>query len=97
MIASAITTMTSLPSRKNASQRRSWVWKVNVLANRVMYHFVAYDVDDIMCFFYDGIDKLGRSKSGLVVTYERSVDVGEELFGQPLLNVDALEQTGETG
>ena len=29
--------------------------------------------------------------------YERRVDLEEELFGQPFLNVDALEQTGEAG
>lgn len=45
-------TKTSRPSRRNASHRRSCVWKGTEFANKVIYHFVAYDVVDMVCFFY---------------------------------------------
>ncbi len=40
----------SWPSSKNASQSRSCIWNGTEFANNVMYHFVAYDVVDTMCF-----------------------------------------------
>lgn len=42
MMATAVMTRKSSPSRKKPSQSRSWVEKGTVLAKRVMYHLVAY-------------------------------------------------------
>ena len=48
MMPSATMTRTSRPSRKNRSQTRSCVRKGTVLANRVIYHFVAYEVEEMV-------------------------------------------------
>ena len=49
-IATATITKMSWPSSRKASHNRSCVWNGTELANSVIYHFVAYDVVEIMCF-----------------------------------------------
>lgn len=47
MMATAVMTRKSSPSRRRPSQSRSWVAKGTEFAKRVMYHFVPYADDEI--------------------------------------------------
>jgi len=71
MMATAVMTMTSLPSKKKASHNRSWVWNGKVFANKVMYHLVAYDVEEIMCLVLSPYECVSsRSGASSMKTYK---------------------------